>query len=89
MAMGVAVQFRPAAGLLIFGVLFAVNSALHSYLIVSYAQADGIAGCRLLLHGKRAGSVIGNSIIRLGPSDLGVRVLLYDFQRAGCYRQLS
>jgi len=28
-------------GLLLFGVLFALNSALHSYLIVSYAQEDG------------------------------------------------
>ena len=28
-------------GLLVFGVLFALNSAVHSYLIVSYADADG------------------------------------------------
>jgi predicted MFS family arabinose efflux permease len=30
-------------GLLVFGVLFAVNSSLHSYLIVSYATADGVS----------------------------------------------
>ncbi len=30
-------------GLMIFGVLFAVNSSLHSYLIVSYAKADGVS----------------------------------------------
>lgn len=30
-------------GLLVFGALFAVNSSLHSYLIVSYAQADGVS----------------------------------------------
>ncbi|MVW76566.1 organoarsenical effux MFS transporter ArsJ [Pseudomonas xionganensis] len=30
-------------GLLIFGALFAVNSSLHSYLIVSYAQEDGVS----------------------------------------------
>lgn len=30
-------------GLLIFGVLFAINSALHSYLIVSYAGEDGVS----------------------------------------------
>jgi predicted MFS family arabinose efflux permease len=30
-------------GLLVFGFLFAVNSSLHSYLIVSYADADGVA----------------------------------------------
>ncbi len=31
------------AGLLVFGVLFAVNSAIHSYLIVARAQADGVS----------------------------------------------
>lgn len=30
-------------GLLVFGVLFAVNSSLHSYLIVSFADADGVS----------------------------------------------
>ena len=30
-------------GLALFGVLFAINSSLHSYLIVSYAQADGVS----------------------------------------------
>ena len=30
-------------GLLIFGVLFAINSSLHSYLIVSYAGQDGVS----------------------------------------------
>ena len=30
-------------GLMIFGVLFAINSALHSYLIVSYAGEDGVS----------------------------------------------
>lgn len=31
------------AGLAVFGVLFAVNSSLHSYLIVSYAAEDGVS----------------------------------------------
>ena len=31
------------SGLLLFGVVFAVNSALHSYLIVSFASADGVS----------------------------------------------
>lgn len=30
-------------GLMLFGVLFAVNSSLHSYLIVSYASEDGVS----------------------------------------------
>jgi predicted MFS family arabinose efflux permease len=31
------------AGLTLFGVLFAINSSLHSYLIVSYAAEDGVS----------------------------------------------
>ncbi len=31
------------SGLTIFGVLFAINSSLHSYLIVSYAREDGVS----------------------------------------------
>ncbi|WP_456297085.1 organoarsenical effux MFS transporter ArsJ [Vibrio sp. AK197] len=31
------------AGLLFFGAVFAVNSSLHSYLIVSYAKDDGVS----------------------------------------------
>ncbi|MCP3127005.1 organoarsenical effux MFS transporter ArsJ [Shewanella sp. KJ2020] len=30
-------------GLMLFGALFAINSSLHSYLIVSYADADGVS----------------------------------------------
>ncbi|MAG68305.1 MAG: MFS transporter [Pseudomonadales bacterium] len=30
-------------GLLLFGVIFAINSSLHSYLIVSYAKGDGVS----------------------------------------------
>jgi len=30
-------------GLMIFGVVFAMNSALHSFLIVSYAREDGVS----------------------------------------------
>lgn len=30
-------------GLMLFGVLFAVNSSLHSYLIVNYAKEDGVS----------------------------------------------
>ncbi|TNC81522.1 MAG: MFS transporter [Oleiphilus sp.] len=37
------VQETLLGGLLIFGVLFAINSSLHSYLIVSYAGEDGVS----------------------------------------------
>lgn len=30
-------------GLLVFGAVFAINSSLHSYLIVSYAKSDGVS----------------------------------------------
>ena len=35
--------FSLLAGLLIFGVVFAINSSLHSYLIVSYANSDAVS----------------------------------------------
>ncbi len=36
-------QFSVLVGLLLFGALFAVNSSLHSYLIVSYANRDAVS----------------------------------------------
>jgi len=38
-----AAPFSLLGGLLLFGVVFAVNSALHSYLIVAYSDADKVA----------------------------------------------
>ena len=43
LAQGVSPSLALVAGLTVFGVLFAVNSALHSYLIVSYAAEDGVS----------------------------------------------
>ena len=40
---GVAPSASLLVGLLVFGVVFAIKSALHSYLIVSYAQGDGVS----------------------------------------------
>jgi predicted MFS family arabinose efflux permease len=46
-ALALTLGFSPAyvllLGLAIFALVFAVNSSLHSYLIVSYARADGAA----------------------------------------------
>ncbi|WP_341938938.1 organoarsenical effux MFS transporter ArsJ [Marinimicrobium sp. C2-29] len=39
----IAPQWSLLGGLLLFGVLFAINSSLHSYLIVSYAQREGVS----------------------------------------------
>lgn len=41
--LGIAPQWVLLVGLGVFGVLFAINSSLHSYLIVSYADADGVS----------------------------------------------
>ena len=40
---GWSAQVVVVGGLLLFGVLFAINSSLHSYLIVSYARGDGVS----------------------------------------------
>ncbi len=46
-AYGVQIQWHPKVviigGLMLFGAVFAVNSSLHSYLIVSYAKDDGVS----------------------------------------------
>ncbi len=46
-ALGLGAGVNPATiligGLLLFGALFAINSSLHSYLIVSYAGSDGVS----------------------------------------------
>ncbi|MBC3362294.1 organoarsenical effux MFS transporter ArsJ [Pseudomonas sp. SWRI154] len=42
-ALGLSEQAVLLGGLMIFGALFAVNSSLHSYLIVSYAKEDGVS----------------------------------------------
>ncbi|KKO48265.1 MFS transporter permease [Arsukibacterium sp. MJ3] len=36
-------EFALLGGLLLFGAVFAINSAIHSYLIVSYAKSDGVS----------------------------------------------
>lgn len=46
-ALGLMLERDPATiligGLLLFGAVFAVNSSLHSYLIISYAKRDGVS----------------------------------------------
>jgi len=43
MQFDIAIHFTLVIGLLIFGGVFAVNSSLHSYLIVSFAKNDGVS----------------------------------------------
>ena len=42
-ARGYGNEFVLVAGLLLFGAIFAINSSLHSYLIVSFADADRVS----------------------------------------------
>ena len=41
--LGITPGLAVVAGLITFGAVFAVNSAVHSYLIVSYAETDGVS----------------------------------------------
>ncbi|WP_323753099.1 organoarsenical effux MFS transporter ArsJ [Marinobacter sp.] len=43
LVVGWSAQLVVIGGLLLFGALFAINSSLHSYLIVSYARGDGVS----------------------------------------------
>jgi predicted MFS family arabinose efflux permease len=43
LAVGIDPGAAVVTGLIIFGAIFAVNSAVHSYLIVSYAEEDGVS----------------------------------------------
>lgn len=43
LSLGTSAEISLLGGLLIFGALFAINSSLHSYLIVSYASEDGVS----------------------------------------------
>ena len=65
-------------GLAAFGALFAVNSALHSYLIVAYADSEKVAmqvGFYYMANagGRLAGTVLSGAVFQaagLGPSGL-------------------
>lgn len=41
--LGLPIAHSIVLGLAVFGILFAINSSLHSYLIVSYSRADGVS----------------------------------------------
>ncbi|HWS40495.1 MAG TPA: organoarsenical effux MFS transporter ArsJ, partial [Arenimonas sp.] len=43
LSQGVNPTFVIIIGLMLFGVLFAINSSLHSYLILNYAREDGVS----------------------------------------------
>ncbi|WP_313913102.1 organoarsenical effux MFS transporter ArsJ [Tahibacter sp.] len=58
-------------GLALFGVLFAINSSLHSYLIVSYATEDGVSldvGFYYMANamGRLLGTVLSGAVFQAG-----------------------
>lgn len=63
------------AGLLAFGFVFAINSSLHSYLIVSYARAEGVSldvGFYYMANalGRLLGTVLSGWLFTLGGLEL-------------------
>ncbi|MFU8815540.1 MAG: organoarsenical effux MFS transporter ArsJ [Pseudomonadales bacterium] len=65
-------------GLLVFGALFAVNSSLHSYLIVSYAQADGVSlDVGFYYMSNAAGRLIGTMLSGWVFQAYGLEACLY------------
>jgi MFS family permease len=65
-------------GLMAFGVLFAVNSSLHSYLIVSYAQADGVSlDVGFYYMSNAAGRLIGTLLSGWVYQRYGLEACLY------------
>lgn len=76
-AMGLLLTFAVDAtavlviGLTVFGVLFAVNSSLHSYLIVSHAAEDGVSldvGFYYMANalGRLIGTVLSGAVFQVG-----------------------
>ena len=62
-------------GLLVFGVVFAVNSSLHSYLIVSYARGDGTSldvGFYYMANaaGRLIGTLLSGALYQYGGLEL-------------------
>ena len=70
-------------GLLLFGALFAVNSSLHSYLIVSYAGSDGVSldvGFYYMANamGRLIGTVLSGWVFQLaGQGTTGLAACLW------------
>jgi predicted MFS family arabinose efflux permease len=78
-AYSVQVEWHPqliiVVGLLIFGAIFAVNSSIHSYLIVSYAKGDGVSmdvGFYYMANamGRLIGTVLSGYLFQVGGLSL-------------------
>jgi predicted MFS family arabinose efflux permease len=62
-------------GLILFGIVFAINSSVHSYLIVSYAKDDGVSldvGFYYMANalGRLIGTLLSGYLYQLGGLSL-------------------
>ena len=86
-AIGLMLELNPATllicGLALFGAVFAVNSSLHSYLIVSYAGKDGVSldvGFYYMSNamGRLIGTVLSGWVFQLaGQGSSGLQACLW------------
>lgn len=86
-AIGLMLELNPATllicGLTLFGAVFAVNSSLHSYLIVSYAGNDGVSldvGFYYMSNamGRLIGTVLSGWVFQLaGQGSSGLQACLW------------
>ncbi|MGF1688650.1 organoarsenical effux MFS transporter ArsJ [Photobacterium japonica] len=81
-ALAVQIGWQPeitiVVGLLIFGAVFAVNSSLHSYLIVSYAKEDGVSlDVGFYYMANAMGRLIGTVLSGLVYQEFGLAACLW------------
>ena len=72
------IEFAVIPGLLAFGAVFAINSSLHSYLIVSYAGKDGVSlDVGFYYMANAMGRLIGTLLSGWLYQDYGLAVCLW------------
>jgi len=86
-ALGLGAGLNPAvvvvSGLMLFGVLFAINSSLHSFLILSYSGSDGVSldvGFYYMANalGRLSGTVLSGWVFQLaGEGVVGLGACLW------------
>jgi len=81
-AMALMADLAPAAsvllGFILFGIVFAVNSSLHSYLIVSYAEGDRVAmNVGFYYMANAGGRLVGTLLSGIGYQAVGLTGCLW------------
>jgi len=78
---GAPVALSIVTGLLVFGAVFAINSAVHSYLIVHYAEADGVSldvGFYYMANalGRLLGTLLSGAVYQLAGFEACIAITL-------------